>query len=169
MADRHDRGFALIELMTALAILGILTAVAVPIFRSLQARAHQAETAGNLSRIFASEVAFYAEESRYGSFDEIGFSLTGVSNRYTYRSPATGGAGGSTDTPTVDLINSQGGVTRPENTAVPSGAALHSPGVPAAFTATATGNIDTDAALDQWHINDRRGGLSDPDVDDSTG
>lgn len=169
MTRRNHRGFALIELMTALAILGILTAVAIPVFRSLQARAHQAETAGNLSRIFASEVAFYAEEYRYGSFDEIGFSLTGVSNRYTYRSPAAGGAGGSTGTAGFDLINSQGGVTRPENTVVASGGTLYSPGVPAAFTATASGNIDNDPALDQWHVNDTRGGLVDPDLDDSTG
>ncbi len=169
MVDRHQKGFALVELMTALAILGILTAVAIPMFRMLQARAHQAETAGNLSRVFASEVTFYAEEHRYGSFDEIGFSLTGVSNRYTYRSPAAGGAGGSTGTAAVDLINSQGGVTRPENTVVPSGARTYGPGVPATFTATATGNIDADPALDQWHVNDTRGGLVDPDVDDSTG
>ena len=68
----------------------------------------------------------------------------------------------------MDLINSQGGVTRPENTVVPSGANLVAPGTTATYTATASGNIDTDATLDQWHVNNDKEDVTVPDVDDSS-
>ena len=165
---RDRGGFSLIELMTTVAIVGILVAIALPSYRKMQAKAQQAETAGNLAAIFVAEAAYFVESQRYGSFTEIGFELRGVSNRYTYRSPAVGGVGGSTETVGVDLINSLGGVTRPENTVVPSGANLVAPGTPATFTATASGNIDTDATLDQWHVNNDKEDVTVPDVDDSS-
>ncbi len=166
--SRDRGGFGLIELMTTVAIVGILVAIALPSYRKMQAKAQQAETAGNLAAIFVAEAAYFVESQRYGSFSEIGFELRGVSNRYTYRSPAVGGVGGSTGTVDVDLINSQGGVTRPENTVVPSGANLIGLGTSAAYTATASGNIDNDVTLDLWHINNDKQGITQPDVDDSS-
>lgn len=171
---RHNRpipdnqaGFGFIELLVALAILGLLAALAIPTFRKLQAKAHHAETKSNLSRVFMAEAAYFAEAERYGSFSEIGFALQGASNRYSYRSPAAGGGAGSTATPNVDLINAKAGATWPENTFAPSGATLYVPGTPASFTATATGNIDSDATIDQWHINQLKQGLQTADSDDS--
>ncbi len=168
MRTRNHKGFALIELMTAVAILAILVAIALPLFRKLQSKAHQAETAGNMSRIHMGEQTYFAETGRYGSFDEIGFSLHGVSRLYTYRSPAAGGVGGSTGTPSVDLIVPQGGLTSPENTLVPSAGAMATATNPPTFTATATGNIDADPTMDEWHINDTKGGLGAADSDDSS-
>lgn len=168
MRTRNHKGFALIELMTAVAILAIVVAIALPLFRKLQSKAHQAETAGNLSRIHMGEQAYFAETGRYGSFSEIGFSIHGVSRLYTYRSPALGGAGGSTGVPSEDLIMPQGGLTSPENTFVPSAAATPTATAPPSFTATATGNIDSDSTMDQWHVNDMKGGLDGADADDSS-
>lgn len=42
------------------------------------------------------------------------------------------------------------------------GNSLHDQG----FTATATGNIDTDETVDQWHVNDIKQNLGSADVDD---
>ncbi len=153
--------------MTVLLIIGILCAVAVPMFFGLQATAHQAETKANLSRIHVAEVNYFSDLGRYGSFSETGFALQGVSTRYTYRSPAIGGAAGSTDTDNVDMIVPAGGLTSPENTVTASGASLPAPGVPGSFTATATGNLDNDATLDQWHVNHDKRGLEVPDIDDA--
>ncbi len=165
---RHGTaGFSLIELMVVTIIIGLLAAIAIPVFATLQAKAHHAETKANLSSIYVAESNFFAEQSRYGSFDELDFTLQGVSNRYTYRSPATGGTAGSSNTPNEDLIVPKGGIPTPDNTVAPSAARIPVPGSFVGFTATATGNLDNDGTLDQWHVNQDKQGLHNPDVNDA--
>lgn len=159
----HNReGFTLVELMITVLIVGILSAVAIPTFRNFQSKAHRAEMKLNLGGIFTAQQAFYSENLRYGSFVETGFALTGLSNRFSYRSPVAGGTGGSSNTVGSDVFHPGGGTTYPDNAIVASAAALS----PAAFTATATGDVDSDGPLDQWHINDLKAGLDAPDFDD---
>jgi len=165
---RDQKGFTLIELMIVVAIIGILAAIAIPNFLQYQARARQSEGRTNLGGVFVSETAYLGETGRYGSFQEVGFTLASATNRYTYRSPNTGGVGAAcagigvcifqTSLPTV--------VTQAENTTVASGGTLAVAGAPAMFTATATGNIDGDAVLDQWHLNDIKMNLQTPDLND---
>ena len=151
--------------MAVLLIMGIIAAIAIPMFFGLQAKAHQAETKVNLSRIHVAEVNYYSDLGRYGSFSETGFVLQGVSTRYTYRSPAIGGAAGSSGTMDVDLISAKIGMSTGDNTITPSAASLGGGGLPS-FTATATANLDGDATLDQWHVNDTKHDLKNADVDD---
>ncbi len=160
-----SRGFTLLELLIVAVIIGILAMIALPLFNGMRVRAHQAETRANLSGVHVSEATYFGEWGRYGSFSEIGFALAGVSTRYTYRSPAAGGAAGSTNTANVDLLVPQGGSSSPDNTTAPSGATL-SGGGGASFTATATGNLDQDVTLDQWHVNEQKLSLDFPDVND---
>ncbi len=160
-----SKGFTLIELLIVTFIIGVLASIAVPLFNAMRVKAHQAETRSNLGGIQVAEVTYQGETGRFGSFNEIGFTLAGVSPRYTYRSPAAGGAAGSTNTANVDLLVPQGGSTTAENTIAPSGATL-SGGGGITFTATATGNLDVDATLDQWHVNQDKSGLDFPDVND---
>ncbi len=159
---RGEGGFTLIELMIVVAIIGVLAVIAVPNFLRYQGQARQAEATYVLATIFSAEVAYYGEGARYGSFDEVGFNLHGNTNRYTYRSPATGGAAGSTGTVGVDLINAGVGLAQPENTVIASNAVV----TPASFTATATANIDNDGTIDQWHVNDVKLDLDFSDVSD---
>ncbi len=102
--------------MVTVAILGILAAIAIPNYLRYQAKARQVEATFSLSSIFTAEIVYLGEQARYGSFNEIRFSFRGSSNRYTYRSPAPGGAAGSSDTPNVDVINAGIGTTTPDNT-----------------------------------------------------
>src|SRR3989475_10596863 len=88
---RDQKGFTLIELMIVVAIIGILAAIAIPNFLQYQARARQSEGRTNLGGIFVSETAYLGETGRYGSFQEIGFTLASATNRYTYRGPLNTG------------------------------------------------------------------------------
>ncbi len=163
---RGSGGFTLMELMIVLVIAGVLAAIAVPNYLRYQGRARQAEATFNLANVFGAEVSFFSDGLRYGSFSEIGFSLHGNTNRYTYRSPAPGGTAGSTGTADVDVINSGIGPPTPENSIVPSAASIAASGVGAEFTVTATGNLDNDGTIDQWHVNDIKLDLDSSDIND---
>ncbi|TAJ26017.1 MAG: prepilin-type N-terminal cleavage/methylation domain-containing protein [Nitrospirae bacterium] len=161
---RDQRGFTLIELMIVVAIIGILAAIAIPNFLRYQAQARQAEAKSNLSGIFVAETAFFGENSRFSGFQEIGFSLAGSTNRYTYRSMTTTVVGGVVTPGTIatDTINAGIGTVAPDNTVVPAA----SSGM--GFTATATANLDNDPTIDQWHVNDIKQNLQNPDTNDVT-
>ena len=159
---RGQRGFTLIELMIVVAIIGILAAIAIPNFLRYQAQARQAEARQNLGGVFVAEVSFFGENSRFSDFAEVGFALAGTSNRYAYRTmrtDATGAAGA------VQVMNNGIGATIPwpENTVI--GATSSAVG----FTATATGNLDNDPTMDQWHVNDVKQNLQNADTNDVTG
>jgi hypothetical protein len=123
-----------------------------------------------LGAIFTSETAFYADRSRFGSFQETGYALSGVSNRYTYRSPASGGNAVCSETQGIDVFASSAGSYSTGGSVVSQTGIFLQAGatvVPAAFTATATGNVDADPVTDEWHINDRKEQLAVPDQNDA--
>ena len=73
-----NKGFSLLEIMIAVAIIGIITAIAVPSYRGYVRKAKQVEAKTMLSGIYTSEIAF-ALEWRYASqnLQQIGFSAQG--------------------------------------------------------------------------------------------
>ena len=96
-------GFSLVELMVVVAIISILSAIAIPKFRTFQAKARQAESKMNLQNIYSLEASYQAENDTYvnmtspctgsapsGTTNELGFYLTDCGKaRYTY---SVGGA-----------------------------------------------------------------------------
>ncbi len=150
---RTQRGFTLIELMVTVAILGILASIAISSFMQYQARARQSEAKVNLGGIYMGEIVYFTEEGRYGSIGEIRYVMAGATNRYTYRSGAAGAGGGANANvatlglSTQDTINAIVGTIEPEGPPVALTSAT-------GFTATAAGNLDADATVDQWHVND---------------
>src|ERR1043166_8458744 len=148
---RQQKGFTLIELMIVVAILGLVAAIAVPNFLRYQAQSRQSEVKSNLAGIFASELAYFGENSRFSAFTEIGFSLAGSANRYTYRTMSTTVAGGVVSAGPVEVLNAGVGTATADNmTAGAGGAGAVSSGN--GFTATATANLDNDVTIDSWHV-----------------
>ena len=153
---RSNRGFTLIELMIVIAIIGLLAAIAIPNYMAYQAKARRSEVKANLGAVLKSQTAFQGENSRYSGFSEIGWSISGASQRFTYRTMATDPLGN----PGVVEVKAPTSGSSAENSLYPATSSTVS------FTATATGTIDNDIALDEWHVNETAAGLFNPDVDD---
>ena len=76
------RGFTLIELMVAVAIIGILAAIAVGLFRQYAMRAIQSEAKELLSSIYTAESAYYSEKNSYDLPSVAGFSPSNTPRYY---------------------------------------------------------------------------------------
>ena len=77
------KGFTLIELMVAVAIIGVLAAIAVGLFRGYAMRAQQSEAKELLSSIYTAESAYFAEKGTYGLPSVAGFAPSNPPRYYT--------------------------------------------------------------------------------------
>ncbi len=64
---KNKKGFSLIELMVVVAIVGILSAIAVPQFQKFQRKAKQSEARVNLAAVYTAQKTFLAETGTYYS------------------------------------------------------------------------------------------------------
>jgi len=132
---KAQRGFTLIELMIVVAIIGILAAIAIPNFTRFQSKSKQSEAKTNLKALYTAAKSYLAEKDTFDAgMDVIGFQPE-PGYRYTYNYAASGGTKAYTGSKT--------------------GACTKASAVSAtAFTATACGNVDNDATIDQWSMTD---------------
>ena len=87
--NNAQAGFSLVELMVVVAIIAILSTIAVPNFQRFQARARQTSAKTELAGIYTSEKGFSAEyNSFHGHLPAIGFTPEGVTIAANY--PTTG-------------------------------------------------------------------------------
>ncbi len=136
---RKEQGFTLIELMIVVAIVGILAAIAIPNFVGMQKRAKTTEAKSNLGQIWTLQEAYRAEND-------------------TYVAPAGAIASGTHD----------GSTGWDELGFYPKGTTRYAYSVTSAsgtaFTAQASGDLDGDAAVDVWTI-DELGNLQHTTID----
>ena len=91
---RDERGFTLLELMTVVAIVGILSTLGLAQYELYVAKAKRVEAFAGLRGIFDAERTYFTSNTHYtDSFDRLGFSMEGGQrlsstqirgNRYTF-------------------------------------------------------------------------------------
>jgi len=137
---KQQKGFTLVELMIVVAIIGILSTIAIPNYLKMIGRAKQAEAKMNLGAIYTAEISYYAENATFAggvdSFVHMGWEPTSqLVARYAYQ--VDEGLLMPFYHPPVDFPT-------PYTTSKDS------------FTAQAFGNIDNDPAVDIWTLDDAK-------------
>jgi type IV pilus assembly protein PilE len=91
MSKRLTRGFTLVEILTALVVLVVLVALAMPMWRTNQLRVHRADARGALIAAQNAQDRFFGIHARYAQGSEIaapapaGLGLAPLSERGFYR------------------------------------------------------------------------------------
>ena len=135
-------GFTLVELMVVVAIIALLSFVALPKYWRFHAKAKRAEVYLNLSALHTAEKLYWAEHSKYSNKilgpDGIGWQPEGQAN-YTY---------GFAGAPNINYVLGKLGQDL--------GALSNSQASEHSFTAVAVGDIDGDGKPDVITINENR-------------
>lgn len=85
------KGFTLIELMIVIAIIGILAAVAIPMYADYTKKARTAEVAGSLKEISKVQIAFREDpQGGNGSYADAMFTLNWKTNMGAFANTAAG-------------------------------------------------------------------------------
>ena len=172
---RNESGFTLVELMVVVAIIGILSAIAVPNFKKYQAKSKQSEAKIQLAALYSAEVGTSADYDTYATcLPEMGYEqsprgyyLIGFAAAYDahvqFSTCATGGAAatvvaGSTQSAFAALsftsppLNYLAAVSSNRPGTISSATAT----TQTSFTAAAEASISSAVTLDMWTINNTK-------------
>ena len=88
-----EKGFTLVELMIVVAIIGVLSAVAIPNFKKYQAKSKTSEAKVQLAAAYTAEQAFYGDYGIYaGCLAYMGYNPSAESNARYYAVGITTGS-----------------------------------------------------------------------------
>jgi prepilin-type N-terminal cleavage/methylation domain-containing protein len=137
---QNRAGFTLLELMIAVAIVGVLAAIAIPLLTSYQLRSKSAEAKTNLGGIRVLEETYYSEKQTYRSANAEPAAIPG----------------------TVATLFDAAGSDFGELGFVPQGRVYFSYGIAVSadgtgYTADAGSDIDGDGVIQYWAYANRDG------------
>lgn len=161
--SKNSEGFTLVELMVVVAIIGILSAIAVPNFKKYQAKSKQSEAKIQLAAVYNAEVGSSADWDTYATcLGDLGYEqspkgyyIVGFQSHDTTTAGIITGRGGSCASGSQNFTPAAGlqkatGVTV-ATTDLPTSLGQNS------FTAGAAGNIGTgNSGKDIWIINNSK-------------
>ena len=154
-----ETGFTLIELMVVVAIIGVLSAIAVPNFKKYQAKAKQSEAKIQLAAVYTTEVGSMADYDSYATclidlgYDQParGYYLLGFNGSEIANVAARTTCESSKYFPPTTIHLKAGGEAP---TAIETaGSTLPADGQ--TFTAEAAGNIES-TNIDHWTITEEK-------------
>jgi len=99
-------GVTLLELMTVVVVIGILTTFAVPMYRQYSMRAQRTDAKTSLLRLQTNQERFYLQNRRYGAAADLpalGFGVPAVSEKGAY-AITIAGANATTYTATATVV-----------------------------------------------------------------
>lgn len=165
---KSEQGFTLVELMVVVAIIGILSAIAVPNFKKYQAKSKQSEAKIQLASLYNTEVGSNADWDTYATclltmgYEQSprGYYAIGFASGFDATSVNAGYTGCSAGT-TISASPAVGDIAylpatllgvvsanKPSATShLPTSAAVQN-----GFTAGAAGSISSTVTRDQWTI-----------------
>ncbi len=158
---KTQKGFSLIELMIVVAIIGILSAIAIPNYQRFQRKARQSEAKGLLSGIYTAEKSFIAEWGA-GTNDLLGMGFQPDGDlRYNVGFTAATAAVTPTGYRGVNLTDNQGTTREICDATICTDFSQGAPNTPTGATDPSGNSPDTawviaaegdigGAALDQW-------------------
>jgi type IV pilus assembly protein PilA len=163
---KNPLGFTLVELMVVVAIIGILSAIAVPNFKKYQAKAKQSEAKISLSGIYTAEAGALADYDTYAScIQSLGVEIPAAGYYISgFNADFAGGAttGGSTQVTTrggvcVTTVFTITPVTRKQVSGTAPTTIINAAYIPALTTFVAGSSANISAALiDTWQINEAK-------------
>ena len=137
--------------VTAIPVIGILAAIAIPNFIKFQARSKQSECKANLKSAFIAEKSYFAEHDAYDAHPSVvGFSPE-KGNRYLYAFADGDGTSVGADTVKFKEISNEklfDGIPA----AVKAELGLHGKCPDCSITIACAGNVDNDPTVDVWTI-----------------
>lgn len=158
---KGNTGFTLVELMVVVAIIGILSAIAVPNFKKYQAKSKQSEAKIQLAAVYSAEVGTSADWDTYGTCLTImgyetpprGYYSVGFVTGFDATLLVPGFTGCNATNPVVQPTLQLGAIAgnKPGTTL-----SLASTAAQNAFTASAEGSISAAVAQDEWRITETK-------------
>ncbi len=77
---KNNAGLSLIEVMIVVAIVGILSALAIPRFRAFKSRAYRAEAYTSLYKIHTLQGTYHGDNDTYTALPDVGYTVKNGSN-----------------------------------------------------------------------------------------